>query len=313
MKKSQKQFRWWMDSTSPLAHAVAGKGKKGTALCGHKFHRLACLSISLKPQCPNCAFNIYGLMGAMQAADTLDQTLVAVGEVVAARHHYETALGYKVGGLHQTVPEGSSETARITHRECKEEDVAFENIREVVNGNPERVMMPGKFTILHTKMFSCAPFMERARGHVLVLGLGLGATLLPVLKNPTVQGVTVIEKSKDIIDLVRPNIMKAEGARKLSIIWADCTRWRPGKLEKYNTIWIDIWPDVSLMNLPELLKLKAKYKKYLASGNSWIGAWEEKRLLGWLEEEKAKRDDPFCAVGGRIPSEVKLGGKKIRL
>lgn len=332
MSKTRKrpvlEMKWWADKTSLLAHAAVGKSKKSEALCGHLIPSKARLSDSLKPRCPDCAAAADALGIALEAAKSLDRTLVNVGKVLAAREFYEDTLGYKVGGLHRLIPEGSLETARIMHRECKEDHIAFDNLREVVNGNPERVMVPGKFTILHTtdakgnweimmsdtsyEMFVCAPFMEKAHGHVLVLGLGLGATLLPVLKNPNVHSVRVIEKNKDVIELVQPHLMKMEGARKLTIIWNDCTRWKPPKKDRYNTIWIDIWPEVSLRNLPELLKLKKKYSKYLASESSWIGAWEERRLRLWLKEEK-EEVDPLQAVGGPIPTEVSLGETRIKL
>ena len=46
-------------------------------------------------------------------------------------------------------------------------------------------------------------FINNVRGHVLIAGLGIGLLIPPIIE--TVKSITIIEKNKEVIDLISPN------------------------------------------------------------------------------------------------------------
>lgn len=84
-------------------------------------------------------------------------------------------------------------------------------------------------------------FVMRARGSVLVTGLGLGCVTRGLPSNPSVEHVTCIEKSKDVLKLVGPHMPKD----RLTIIEADALEWTATNKEKFDCAWHDLWTDQS--------------------------------------------------------------------
>jgi hypothetical protein len=265
----------------------------------------------------------------MKEVLALAERAIKVGEAYAKKY------GYKAGSMHEIIPEFRSRTVCIRHKKYDEDKLYFDNIRSIVNGNAERVTPPGTYTVLETRtaepdmfdriiskggkgwevmmsdtpyeLLSSSRFIMAAHGDVLIIGLGLGATTLPVLKKKTVKSVTVIELNKNVIKAVEGPLRKAltkQQNKKFRVINANGRTWE-GDGRPYNTIWIDIWPDVSLANRTDLKRLKVKYRGFHpADADSWIGAWEEERLDAWHHEEKSK-PDPFAAVGGDVRKAFK--------
>lgn len=112
--------------------------------------------------------------------------------------------------------------------------------------------------------------LYRAKGNVLIAGLGIGMILHPILENENVQSVTVLEKEKDVIDLVSETLPR----KKLQIVNADVFEWSPPKDAKYDCIYFDIWSDGAAdLTKKERHKLACKYRKYKAAGG-WMGGWK---------------------------------------
>lgn len=59
---------------------------------------------------------------------------------------------------------------------------------------------------VHQELVTHLDFCLRARGSVLVTGLGLGCVLRGLLVNPAVRHITVLERDWDVIRLVRPHL-----------------------------------------------------------------------------------------------------------
>lgn len=245
------------------------------------------------------------------------------------------------GQMHKIIPPGETKTARILHDEYTEEEVLFDNVAAAVKDRPDRVCPPGKYTRLLTKqvpqnattdgawlvMMSDAPyeirssmeFIENAKGDVLVAGLGIGATLVPVLRKTSVKSVTVIEKNPDVITLVHPHLRRVRCGDKLTVVEGDALAWAPmtGKQRgrRWDAIWLDIWPSIDMANLLEMQLLRKKYRKYLRKGG-WIGVWE----WDYLHQEKANYDEKekliYGCVGGspemlKAMRTVKIGNVKL--
>ena len=128
----------------------------------------------------------------------------------------------------------------------------------------------------HDEYRSNVDVLYRAHGHVLIGGLGLGCVLDCILDKPEVFSVTVIEQSKDVIDLVGSQFTSA----KLTVIHGDVLKWKPRRGSKWDVIYFDIWQDICVDNLKEIAVLHQKYKHYLNRKNerSWMNSWHADHL-----------------------------------
>ncbi len=84
---------------------------------------------------------------------------------------------------------------------------------------------------------TCVEVVERAHGDMLIAGLGLGMILHPILSNPEVNSLTVIEKYPDVIDLISPTLPRDPRVR---VITDDIFTWGPPSNARYDVIWFDI-------------------------------------------------------------------------
>lgn len=164
-----------------------------------------------------------------------------------------------------------------------EGDSKMADLKAWINNDPRRYVRPGVYAVLYIDgelMMSDTAAEQRAvyglihnaRGRVLIAGLGLGMCVVPLLKSPRVERVTVIEVCQSVIDLVAPHI----DHEKLDVIRADIYTWKPKRGAKYDTIFLDIWPTINADDLPGITKLKRKFTRYKAPGG-WLGVWEERR------------------------------------
>jgi hypothetical protein len=191
--------------------------------------------------------------------------------------------------MRDILPEGRSGNVRLEHYKVTELGAAAHNIRHAQNGSPEMAIYPGTFVRLivgKELMMSDAPYeaqsnrdlIEGARGKVLIAGLGMGMVLVPVLRNPEVTSVTVVEKSKHVIKLVEKPLL-ANGPftenekMKLVVVQGDINTFKP-KASSYDFIYFDIWPTISSKNLPEIDSLKKRYRKSLRPGGE-MRVWVE--------------------------------------
>lgn len=125
---------------------------------------------------------------------------------------------------------------------------------------------------------TCQPFLEAARGNVLVAGLGLGIVLLPVQAKPEVARVTVVEKYPDVVRLVAPRLPLDRA--KVEIVQGDVFRWRPAEAERYDVMWFDIWSTIEGLNADEIDWLRSAWRPWLAPGG---------RMLFWREGDHRRR------------------------
>jgi spermidine synthase len=125
---------------------------------------------------------------------------------------------------------------------------------------------------------TCLDVVRHAHGNVLIAGLGLGMILHPILKNPEVTSVTVIEKYQDVIDLILPALLPNE---KLSVIQADIFCWVPPQGVSYDVIWFDIWPDILPQRLAEMKLLHERFAICLNRDNPrhWMNSWHHDETL----------------------------------
>ena len=139
--------------------------------------------------------------------------------------------------------------------------------RGVPAGTYKRLMRGGATIMSNTpdEISDFLGFLYKAKGSILINGLGLGVTLKALAEKPEVTDITVIENSEDVIKLVAPYYTDP----KITIIQADAFTWNPPKGKIYDCVWHDIWDNICADNLPEMTKLHRKYARRSKYQESW--------------------------------------------
>lgn len=193
---------------------------------------------------------------------------------------------------------GSLGDVKLSRFTVSEETAKFSQLRAVVTQGREHPVRPGDYMQLYVgstlmmsdtqmEQLSNMDVIRQARGEVLIAGLGIGMILLPILANPEVTKVTVIEKYEHVVNLVAPTIMEQPGGEKLTVIHADVFYWKPPRGSRWDTIYFDIWPDICEDDLDQQDELHNYFKKYRASGG-WMGSWQRQ----YLQHRRSMRADP---------------------
>lgn len=187
-----------------------------------------------------------------------------------------------------SVPAGERDGIVIDHFTIEEGDV--HNIRLALHNRP--INPPGTYTRMsegatvwmsdvpaevldHKPFFGalewCQP--EPGTGRILINGLGLGMCLQAALRSRMCGHVDVVERDMRVINLVAPHYyrMARECGKTLTTHHADALTVTFPTGTKWDIVWHDIWPDISVDNLPEMATLKRKY----AQRCIWQGCWSE--------------------------------------
>lgn len=189
-----------------------------------------------------------------------------------------------IGQMHTILSERKGQNFRIEYRTATEEDCKYEKDRVLIGFNFKTYfnLRPGKYTYLMeaddaimsdtpTEIFTNVEFVSHAHGDVLIAGLGLGVMLKMLQEMPEVHSVTVIEKNREVIDLVADQLKLPENFK---IIEADIFHYTPEK--KFDVIYFDIWSDLSADQFSEMEILEGRFKPFLNEGpENWIGSWRQ--------------------------------------
>lgn len=108
-------------------------------------------------------------------------------------------------------------------------------------------------------------FCSNAHGDILIGGLGIGMIIMAIQDNPKVNSITVIEKSKEVIEMVATQL---NFNAKVKIICADVFEWKPENGIKYDMVYMDIWNWInSDIYKSEMKPLKRKYERFIRGEN----------------------------------------------
>jgi len=195
---------------------------------------------------------------------------------------------YHGGFMHKIIPEGEVGKFKIVYNIATEEDVRFMKVKTIFN--PHRYkeyfdFIPGTYTKLvwdnkeivmsdtPMEIRTNSEFINNANGSVLIGGLGLGIILLSIQNNEKVTSITVVEKNKEVIDLILKHLPLNN---KIKIEVEDIFKWKTKS--KFDCIYFDIWNNISGDNYPEMNKLHRKFCKKVNRSNPdyWIDSWRKK-------------------------------------
>lgn len=199
------------------------------------------------------------------------------------------------------IPDQESEHFQITHFEVTKEQSRTDMLRATLHGST-RFCPPGNYVKLSNKsggfcstIMSNTPdeiqdhleFVREAKGVVLINGLGLGVVLKMILKKSEVTEIFVIEKEKEIIDVVASYYDEP----RVTIIHADALEYQPIKGQIYDYVWHDIWSSICSDNWETMKILHRKYAKRCKWQESWLR--NEIKSLYQRDQRKRKRDQRF--------------------
>jgi len=179
--------------------------------------------------------------------------------------------------INVTVPDGTKGDWSVETFEVSEQESSFTRIRsfqhpeEYVPAGKYKRLMRGRTVVMSNTPMEYrtnSPIIHRAKGTVLLNGLGLGMVLTAILEKKEVECVIVVEIDPDVIDLVGTHF--ADNL-KCAFVCEDAFAYTPPKGQRYDAVWHDIWTDICGNNLTEMTRLKRKYGKRC----DWQGCWSE--------------------------------------
>lgn len=103
-------------------------------------------------------------------------------------------------------------------------------------------------TLMPNETNTTKPALEAAVGKVLTFGLGLGYFTYMAAIKPSVESVTVVERSRDVIELFNKHILpQFPDPEKIKIIESDAFDFAKNRMKSgaYNSVFVDIWHDPS--------------------------------------------------------------------
>lgn len=121
-----------------------------------------------------------------------------------------------------------------------------------------------------------------AYGDVLIGGLGLGMIPFALQRNPSVKSICIIEKESDVIELIGKQIIELLNisAPHVHIIQDDVFNYpATHAAERYDTIYMDIWPYYGKGMQDDMIKLKQAYTPLLKK-DGWFSCWQEDIAFG---------------------------------
>lgn len=192
--------------------------------------------------------------------------------------------------LHERIPEGQRSNVKIQHFEMTKTDSIYTMMSHYAGlmycppGKYVRLLIGDTIVMSNSRMEQNSNWevVNVAHGNVLLAGLGLGMIVIPIVEKANVKSVTVIEANQDVIDLVLPHVQH----EKLSVVCADIFDWRPVKGTLYDSIYFDIWSEISEDNLQQMRKLHYRFKYYLnrTNQNRYMESWQR----DYLRTERAR-------------------------
>lgn len=177
------------------------------------------------------------------------------------------------------VPVGIKDGVMIQRVVVTEEDERFTRIRAAIKGSRRTVVPQGVYTHLRfggelwmsdtrAERLDHIDFLIRARGHVLIHGLGIGLCVDPLLSKAEVETLTIIELNPSVIELVAPHYQSKWGDRLL-VLQGDALNYPLEKGTRFDCVWHDIWPSICADNLEAMKRLHRRFGRRC----DWQGSW----------------------------------------
>ncbi|NBH15600.1 hypothetical protein D3Z36_15920 [Lachnospiraceae bacterium] len=162
--------------------------------------------------------------------------------------------------MSEILKDGKVGDFEVSHFEIGENDM-YAILHGIPSGKFIRLTHRGSVVMSDTEMEkrTNSAFVRNAHGNVLIGGLGIGLILLAIQDKEDVEKITVVEKNKEVIELVGNQLPFNS---KVHIIHDDVFEYKP--TTKYNTIYMDIWNYINSDVYNRQMKpLISRYRRYL--------------------------------------------------
>lgn len=233
----------------------------------------------------------------MNATDeTTDQTRVALDLRTMGNAH-QTAIegmlpkfrsfGFPV--MADILSDGDGEGVMLRVFEVSKQDALMTYLKATAAGDGRQYVPEGRYVklLVYSEerekwevMMSDTPHereetrraLRGLRGDVLIAGLGLGMLVHAAARKRSVRSVTVVELNPEIIRLVGPTLPK-----NVRVVQGDARTWLPDDGATFDSIFLDIWPNIGDEMHAETQTMLAHYAPLLRAGG-WMEAWLQYEL-----------------------------------
>lgn len=179
-----------------------------------------------------------------------------------------------------TIGENSVERIRSIIREGERRDPGFGRFTRLVYRNrvgfPTTWMSDTRAEILeHEPLWNRAKILRRDHGPftAVVNGLGMGMAIHGLLKLGAAH-IDVVEVNPKVIELISPYF---EG-KPVTIHEGDALTYEWPANKRWELAWHDIWPEIDLVNAPEMERLHRRYGGRVITQESWSRVEMKNRL-----------------------------------
>lgn len=191
------------------------------------------------------------------------------------------------------VPSGTSGPWSVSRFTIDQQQAEINRLRAAANPQrPYRWVPPGDYTrlcyngqvVMSDTLNEYTDHIEaidKAHGHVLIAGLGLGCYLNCLLHKPEVTKITLVEIDRDVLRLVYPFVTHRQKT-EIVLVNSDITTWKPKRGTHYDIVWLDIWPEISADNWEEMQQLERFYRRRAG----WVGSWSKQDVIAVRREER---------------------------
>lgn len=141
----------------------------------------------------------------------------------------------------------------------------------LMNMSTEEVLM----TDSEMELLSNKHFIDNAKGDILILGLGLGMIVFPLLEDNSINSITIIEKDQEIIDFVGEKINNLDVSKKVKIVCDDAFNYFKNTQDygMYDYIYIDFWSTITQESVNEMEYLMIQYSPLKKDESSFLRCW----------------------------------------
>lgn len=118
-------------------------------------------------------------------------------------------------------------------------------------------------------IYECSQLAKDKEINILIAGLGMGCVIDDLLKYVANANITVVELSKDVINITAP---KYEDKKNIKIVQGSIFDIDLKELPEkhYDIGWFDIWDYICGDNVEEFKKLRQKYAKKVKIKRFWV-------------------------------------------
>jgi spermidine synthase len=136
-----------------------------------------------------------------------------------------------------------------------------------INGGP--IMSTDDYEVLTNKYF-----LDNANGDVLIFGLGMGFIVFPLLTDPSITSIKIVELNPNIISYVGNIIKNKDVNNKVTIVEGDAKTYYQGiSNEVYDFIYFDYWYGLNEKSYQEMATYQTLYQGFKKDTNSIIYCW----------------------------------------